>query len=144
MDNADLTRRRGSLHESRTLLYEIFFTHMFLQATLKGDVFSGFHSHCCDSLGKTITNDVLLLILKANLKLKNMPLRRKKSVEYDLFRTVCFVHSHIKGCKSLINQLVKNHKIPSQNNLHFHVVLKEEAKKQKKSEHINSRRRRGR
>ena len=50
--------------------------HMFLQATLKGDVFQVFIA--TGSLGKTITNDVLLLILKANLKLKKMPLRRKK------------------------------------------------------------------
>ena len=104
--------------------------HMFLQATLKGDVFQVFIA--TGSLGKTITNDVLLLILKANLKLKNMPLRRKKSVEYDLFRTVCFVHSHIKGCKSLINQLVRNHIIHSQNHWHFHIVVKADEKKNKK------------
>ena len=50
--------------------------HMFLQATAKGDVFQVFIA--TGSLGKTITNDVLLLILKSNLKLTNMPLRRKK------------------------------------------------------------------
>ena len=108
---------------------------MFLQATLKGDVFQVFIA--TGSLGKTITNDVLLLILKANLKLKNMPLRRKKSVEYDLFRTVCFVHSHIKGCKSLINQLVRNHIIHSQNHWHFHIVVKADEEKKQKNPNVS-------
>ena len=51
----------------------------------------------------------------------------KNSDEYDLFRIV-FAHSHKKGCKSLINLLVKNHKIPSQNNLHFNFVAKADEK----------------